>query len=300
MSASVAQDMRERVARIETTPAIPAVLVPLLKVLNRPAEDVDISEVVRLVSYDNSIAAQCMRMASSPLFGLAQQPKSVSSAVVSLGLHRVESILLTSCMGHAFPTKSWPLEPAAFWRHSLGCAMVCRRFSEQIGSSDTEKAYTAGLLHDIGIMANCVAFPGEFALVVEKAREAQQPLLEAELSVMGFTHCDTGQVLAERWGLAEEIFQVIAFHHDVQRASAARGLVAIVHLSDLLCRMRDLGYGYYECSKVDMIADPAWAILKQEHPELERVDLARFTFELDESVSEISEIVRIVLGSSFA
>ena len=78
----------------------------------------------------------------------------------------------------------------------------------------------------------------------------------------------------------------------------ARPLVALVHLSDLLCRMRGLGYGYYERQKVDLISDPAWAVLLKEHRELEGVDLARFTFELDESVAEIHTLVATVFGSA--
>jgi putative nucleotidyltransferase with HDIG domain len=296
MSAGTVLNIRERVSHIETTPAIPAVMVPLMKVLNQPSEEVDIDEVVRLVSYDNSIAAQCMRMANSPLFGLSQQPKSVSAAVVALGLHRVESILLTCCMGNAFPVKNWALDPLTFWRHSLGCAMVCRKFSEQIGSKDSEKAYVAGLLHDIGILANCIAFPGEFACALGRAHEEQLPLDDAEVATMGFSHCETGQALAEQWKLADEIIQVVAHHHDVARATSSRSLVALVHLGDLLCRMRDLGYGYYERTKVDMISDPAWAILKEENRGLDRLDIARFTFELDGAVGEISDLVSMILG----
>jgi hypothetical protein len=74
--------------------------------------------------------------------------------------------------------------------------------------------------------------------------------------------------------------------------------VALVHLSDLLCRMRGLGYGCYERHKVDLIADPAWAILLKEHRDLEGVDLVRFTFELDEAVEEIEALVATVFGSA--
>ncbi len=106
MNESVTATIRERVQRIEAMPAIPAVFLPLLRLLSNPSEDVAVDEVVRLVSYDNSIAAQCMRVASSPLFGLASSPKSIKSAVISLGLRRVETILLTCCLGQAFPRKN--------------------------------------------------------------------------------------------------------------------------------------------------------------------------------------------------
>jgi putative nucleotidyltransferase with HDIG domain len=300
MSASLNPNIRDCVARIKITPAIPAVLLPLLKLFNMPAEQADMDEIVRLVSYDNAIAAQCLRVAGSPLFGLTRPPRSISAAVVSLGLNRVKSIVVTCCMGQAFPVKRWALPPVVFWKHSLGCAMVCRKFSEKLASVDGEKAYVAGLLHDIGILVNCIAFPDQFETAIKRASEEQIPLERAERATMGFTHCQTGEVLSTQWGLADEIIEVVAHHHDSGYTGTAEGLVAIVHLSDLLCRMRDLGYGYYESQKVDMVHDPAWATLMKEHRDLDAMDLARFTFELDEAIGDIRELVSLVFGTAHA
>jgi putative nucleotidyltransferase with HDIG domain len=298
MTASVTASIRERVQRIETMPAIPAVFLPLLKMLSSSSEEVKVDEVVRLISYDNTIAAQCLRVASSPLFGLAQLPRSIKAAVISLGLRRVETILLTCCLGQAFPAEKWALDPDVFWRHSLGCALVCRKFSEKLTAMDTERAYMAGLLHDLGFMANCLVFSKEFAAATGHACREGVPLHQAELATMGFTHCETGTALAEKWKLGDDIVEVIAHHHAIEHSQKAQSLVAMVHLSDLLCRMRGLGYGYYERHKVDLIADPAWAVLLKEHRDLEGVDLARFTFELDESVEEVHALVATVFGSS--
>jgi putative nucleotidyltransferase with HDIG domain len=298
MTASFTETIRARVQGIETMPAIPAVFLPLLKLLSSSAEEAKVDEVVRLVSYDNTIAAQCLRVAGSPLFGQAQPPKSIKGAVISLGLRRVETILLTCCLGQAFPAKKWVLDPVVFWRHSLGCAMVCRKFSEKLAAADAEKAYMTGLLHDIGFMVNCMVFSKEFATAMERACREEIPLDEAERATMGFTHCETGQALAERWKLADDVIEVIAHHHAIERSEKAQPLVALVHLSDLLCRMRGLGYGYYERHKVDLIADPAWAILSKEYHDLEGMDLVRFTFELDEAVQEIHALVATVFGSA--
>jgi putative nucleotidyltransferase with HDIG domain len=297
MSASLNSSIRDRVARIKITPAIPAVLIPLLKLFNAPPEQADMDEIVRLVSYDNAIAAQCLRVAGSPLFGLTRPPQSISSALVSLGLNRVKSIVVTCCMGQAFPVKKWALPPVVFWKHSLGCAMVCRKFSEKLANADGEKAYVAGLLHDVGFLVNCIAFPDAFEAAIKRASKEQIPLDQAERATMGFTHCQAGESLAEQWGLAQEIQEVVAHHHDAEYAGTAQGLVAIVHLSDLLCRMRNLGYGYYERQKVDMAHDPAWAALAKEHRELDGIDLMRFTFELDEAIEDIRDLVSLVFGS---
>jgi putative nucleotidyltransferase with HDIG domain len=300
MTASITETIRERVQRIQTVPAIPAVFLPLLKSLSNPNGDVEVEEIVRLVSYDNTIAAQCLRAASSPVFGLARPPTSIKNAVMSLGLRRVETILLTCCLGQAFPAKQWALDPAIFWRHSLGCALVCRKFSEKLASVDKEKAYMAGLLHDLGFIVNCLSFPKEFAKAMQHGIREGIPLPVAEQAIMGFTHCDTGKALAEKWKLADDIIQVIAHHHAIEQSTESQSLVALVHLSDLLCRTCGLGYGYYERQRVDLVSDPAWEVLLQEHKELEGVDLVRFTFELDEAVGEIHELVSTVFGSTTA
>jgi len=300
MTTSFTAAIRERVQRIDSTPAMPAVFLPLLNLLSGSTDEVKVDEVVRLVSYDNTIAAQCLRVAGSPLFGLVQPPKSIKGAVISLGLRRVETILLTCCLGQAFPAGKWVLDPAVFWRHSLGCAMVCRKFSEKLAVADGENAYMAGLLHDIGFMVNCLVFSKEFAAAMEHAYQQEIPLHEAECATMGFTHCESGRALAEKWKLADDIIEVIAYHHAIAQSQKAQPLVALVHLSDLLCRMRGLGYGYYERHKVDLISDPAWAILLKEHRDLEGVDLVRFTFELDEAVEEIHALVSTVFGSARA
>jgi putative nucleotidyltransferase with HDIG domain len=297
MNASLDATIRKRVEGIDVMPSIPTVLLPLLKLIHMPVEEVPMEDIVTLVAYDNTIAAQCLRVAASPLFGVAEPPKTVSKAVMALGLKRVESILLTCCMGRALPVKKWVIDPTGFWRHSLGCAMVCRKFCEKLENADGEKAYTAGLLHDIGFLVNCIAFPNGFSSALALAKENQIPLDVAERTLMGFTHCESGQVLAGQWKLSEELRQAIAYHHAVYQAENAQALVAIVHLCDLLCRMRNLGYGYYERMKFDMVADPAWAIIMKEHRDLEYVDLAQFTFELDESLTEIGELVSTILAS---
>jgi HD-like signal output (HDOD) protein len=129
-----------------------------------------------------------------------------------------------------------------------------------------------------------------------RAVQEEVTLDAAELATMGFTHCDTGRALAEKWDLSHDLIEVIAHHHAIEQSQRAQPLVALVHLSDLLCRMRGLGYGYYERQRVDLISDPAWAVLLKAQPELGEMDLVRFSFELDEAVDEIHELVSAVLG----
>ena len=158
----------------------------------------------------------------------------------------------------------------------------------------------AGLLHDIGFLVNCLAFSEEFGTAIKHALQEQIPFDEAERATMGFTHCETGRALAEKWHLSDDIIQVIAHHHAPELSKTAQPLVALVHLSDLLCRVRGLGYGYYERHKVDLAHNPAWAILQNQQRDLEAVDLARFTFELDDAVEEVFDLVATIFGAAAA
>ncbi len=70
----------------------------------------------------------------------------------------------------------------------------------------------------------------------------------------------------------------------------------MVHLSDLLCRLRDLGYGYYEPRQIDFAHEPGWLYLAMQFPGLADLDMARFTFSLDDYAREVAELVATVFA----
>ena len=75
-------------------------------------------------------------------------------------------------------------------------------------------------------------------------------------------------------------------------------LVCLVHLGDLLCRVRNLGYGYNEILAVELAEDPAWKHLVPAYPAFAEVDLVRFTLDIDGSMEEIAALVDSVFAPS--
>jgi len=294
MTTGTLERFRSRITSIDSMPTIPVILRPLLHCLDQPVEQIDVARIVELISYDKSVAAQCVRMANSALFGRNKPVESVRTAVMNLGMWRIRDLLFSNSLSQVIPANRWIVDPSVFWRHSLGVALVSRKFAEILGYPDTEKAYLAGLLHDIGILVNSMVAPEEFRATFEKATREQIPLNEAESSTLGFTHCDSGRVLGEAWKITPDIIQAIELHHDIGDPERGGPLVAIVHLSDLLCRLRDLGYGYYEPRQIDFAHEPGWLYLVMQFPNLADLDLARFTFTLDEYAKEVRELVSTV------
>jgi HD-like signal output (HDOD) protein len=290
---STIEEIRPKIKALEAMPTLPTIVQPLISMLQMAPEQVNVDKVVGLVSYDSTIAAQCLRMANSPLFG-RQNTETVRSAILALGLKRIEAILLGCCLNRIVPRDKWALDAVAFWRHSLGCALVSSRMAKLIGYPDPEKAYLAGLLHDLGILVNTVTCTEEFRRCIQKARESHIALHRSEQEYLGFTHCQSGKILAEHWKFSADLTAVIEFHHNTESAPGAASLVALVYLSDLLCRLRDLGHGYYEAIGVDLAGEGAWATLVEHYPALANMDLARFTMDIDGAMEEITTVVDAV------
>ena len=284
----------QRLEGLEQMPSIPVVLGPILRYLEQPVEQMDLREVVDLISQDKSLAAQCLHMANSPLFGRTKDIASVRGAVVALGMQRMRDIALSCSVLKITPSGPTAIDPTIFWEHSMGCALLSRRFATRIGFKDTGKVYLAGLLHDIGVIVNLWILPKEFQAAMDLACSKRTPLFEAEKIIMGLTHCDSGRLLAEKWGLPPDITSVVTWHHDADKATCARALVALASLSDLLCRMGGLGHGVVEEREVDFLAHPAFAVLLEECPALQTFDWARFTFEQEGYLDEVHHLVSLL------
>ena len=297
MDATAKETLLKRLDGLRQLPTLPVVLAPLLRYLQQPLESLDVQKVTDLIAQDKSLSAQCLQMANSPLFGRWQKIESLRGAIIGLGFQRVSDIAMSCGVLNLVPGNHGGMDPVVFWEHSLGCALVSRHFARQIGFSDPGKAYLAGLLHDIGIIVNLWVLPQEFRSAFELAKAEAIPLNEAEQKVLGFTHCESGRLLAERWELPPDLIEVVALHHAPDQSVNHSGVVALVGLSDLLCRMSGLNCGYIEKRQVNLMDETGFALLAQQCPTLKQLDLARLTFELDSYMDEVHTLVRAIYRS---
>lgn len=298
MSMAVSNPLLEKIESARELPTIPAVLVPLLRYMEQPADTLDIHEVVKLISQDKSLAARCLQVANSPLFGVSHQVESIQSAVVALGLNRIQEIAISCSLLRLLPSASFGVNPSTLWAHSLACALVSREFASRIGFCDSAKAYAAGLLHDVGMVALLWVSPHDFRRSYEFASSCQIPLQEAEQKILGFTHSECGAVIARNWHLPPDLVEAISCHHAPTKAVSNPELTCIVSVSDLLCRLSGVGYGYTEHKQTSFDEDPGFSILAAHHRALQPFDLARFTFETEGLLEEVRSVVTRVYGGS--
>jgi HD-like signal output (HDOD) protein len=284
-----------RIATLDSISTAPAILQPLLAMMRTPVEDIPMEKVVELVSRDGAIAAQCLRVANSPLFGY-RTVETVRAAVMMLGIGRVRSIVFGLCMNNTIPPDKWVINQNAFWRHSLGCALLTQTMASKIGYPEPEKAYLAGLLHDIGFLVISVLENSKFRECLQDATIERCPLHVSEQRILGFTHEDAGNALCKHWGLSRELSDAAGSHHRLELMGTTSPLVCLVHLGDLLCRVRNLGYGYNEIMAVSFSQETAWAHLVTRYPALGDMDLFRFTLDVDASMDQIAGLVDSVFA----
>ena len=287
------QQFAAAIEQINSMPGVQAILQPLLSYLQQPFESQDMQRIVDLISHDNSLAAQCLHMANSPLFGRWQTITSVRGAVVALGLQRMREVAVSCCMLKLVPAEQGDSNPVVLWEHSLGCALLSRKLAKRIGVRDPEQMYLAGLLHDLGLMVNLQIAGDEFFSLLQRAQHEQRALHELEEEVWGCTHCDTGSMLARNWNLTPIVSDVVKYHHHLSQLSDYRSSVALVSICDLLCRANGLGYGYPEHLTLDANSDLLGA-MTEKWPLARSLNWLQISAELVSYLADVRKLVSVL------
>jgi len=293
-SAITPQVLAERVEQLSTMPSMGAILQPLLSYLQQPLEHQDMQRIVDLISHDNSLAAQCLHMANSPLYGRWQAITGLREDVVALGLQRMRDIALTCCVLKLFPAGEDASNPVVLWEHSLACALLARKIAKRVGVSDPDQAYLSGLLHDIGLIVNLRLFPEEFNRVRLTALQRNDSLYTVEEELWGCTHSDTGSMLATKWSLSPVVAEVIQYHHRLPKFSPHRPMVALVTLSDRVCRANDLGYGYSEGLTVTWEDNELLDVMRAEWPVARNLNWPQVLIDLKTYLNDVRKLVSVL------
>jgi len=100
------------------------------------------------------------------------------------------------------------------WRHSVrtGYMAALIASSQQSDQSLAWEAFVGGLLHDIGMLVFLTQQPQVFMAVVDLAQCRGQELGVVEKDFLGTTHAESGAKFLARWGVPDELLNIVAFH----------------------------------------------------------------------------------------
>ncbi len=287
--------LTQRIKHLGSLPAMPAVLSRLCETLSDTSNQIDIEKVVREISYDESLAAQCLRLANSALFRQRGEVSSVREAVLALGLWRIRDLAFSSSLPMMFANLKSAIGKEVFWRHALGTAQVAQGLGHELGAKGSEDIYLSGLLHDIGILVNGVLFADEFGDVLTEAMKRKVPIEDVEQNILGFSHAESGRILAELWRLPVELAEVIEYHSRPQDQKSPNDVTLIVQAADLACQKLGMGYGYEPPSDEAASLTRVWEPLCPRFPLARAFSEVTYTQLMTHLVSEADVLANHVL-----
>lgn len=236
-----ALSLEDVLADIRKLPSLPAVVNELIRALDN--ELTEIEQLAEGIAKDQSLAARALRVANSPFYGVQHKVASIHDAIVILGFRAVGSLVMAASVTNYFPTPSGGVfDPVTYWRHGIGVAICARALAREV-DLDAEAAFSAGLLHDIGVLMLLTTRPRPYAAVFERRRERDCGLADAEQEVLGFDHAQAGAALTARWRLPEAIVRAVALHHAPEPgrdAVATATLADVVYVANILAHALDL------------------------------------------------------------
>jgi HD-like signal output (HDOD) protein len=157
-----------------------------------------------------------------------------------LGTDIVESLILSESINRVIAQKLPEVTGfnlIDFKRHSFSTAIITRLLIKSLYGSDTERqdrAFTGGLLHDMGKLAAAAFFSQQFSAAIALAKKRQCHLAEVEMEMLGTTHAELGSYLAEWWTLPPFIVNAIHWHHEPAATPIEPIIVDAVHVANLL------------------------------------------------------------------
>jgi putative nucleotidyltransferase with HDIG domain len=253
-------DARKFIRSIDNLPTLPSVVARVSEIIDSPnASAADINKVIR---QDIALSARILKLVNSSFYGFPRRISSITHAVVILGFNTVRNVALSAFVLDAFGGKDLPFGHREFWIHSLGVGVSANAIAKSRGVEDAEDAFIAGLLHDVGKIVLHQFARNDFAKSLEKVKESDCLLVEAEREVLGMSHAEVGSMLLDAWHLPPRIVEAVSYHHTPDTAAQAKDLAAVVHMADIFTRALLVGNGGDR--GVPMASHQAWSTLKLE------------------------------------
>ncbi len=270
----------DAVAEQYKLPPLPVAVTQALRLIRQ--ELLDIREICRVLSADAALAGRILSLARSPIFGLRRLPNTLQQAVKVLGLQSLRRILVTAGAQTLYGGQSEAA--AAAWRHSLATALACQFLAKRGGSIESDQAFLAGLLHDVGALVMLHGNRAQFDKMWQRSRVKRGFSLDWEREFFPCDHAWIGASVLYRWHLDTAVVMAALSHHEGLGAQSPDALVALVKMGDWIANRIGAGFllepitptsemlAYYGCEteeKVQEISNHVLQIFDEERAALE-------------------------------
>ena len=192
-------------------PAPPQAALQIIRACAR--EEVTSSEISDIAATNPALTAELLRVANSPLYGIAREVNSINNAVSVLGLRAIRNLVLCISIHDAIDKEAIPnFDAETFWEDSLRRAIITKQISTLL-SQDADECFTSGLLQDFGLLILFYLHPEEAKQWKNLRSMSPDKRILAEQEIFSITHSEIGEKLIEFWELPSSLGEAIGLHH---------------------------------------------------------------------------------------
>jgi len=224
------------VTHIQNLPSLPNLYLEVMQELRSP--EASVAKVATVITKDLGMTTKILQLVNSAFFGMSRNVADPKQAVGLLGLETVGTLVLSTGIFSQFEDTEWKdFKLERLWNHSMTVGNLARSIAvaEKLSSQQSEEAFLAGMLHDVGILVLAANKPKEFQQVLALAPLRRITLWEAEREIFGSTHAEVGAYLLGLWGFTNPIVEALAFHHSLNVCpGSAFSCLTAVHVADAL------------------------------------------------------------------
>jgi putative nucleotidyltransferase with HDIG domain len=189
-------------------------------------------EIAEVIGHDPVLTARVLKAANSARYQRSHQINTVYDAVSTISDDDLRTLITTTTAIDAFSHIDTDLvDMDNFWNHSVCCGLAARILAEKCQLVECDRAFVAGILHDIGQLVIYHTVPALARQVLEKAGEPEEYRYRAEKEVIGITHAEVGAELLKVWGFPDYLVEVVNFHHEPDKARNYPIETSLVHIS---------------------------------------------------------------------
>lgn len=232
--------------QIQDMPMLNEVAHKLLTIVGDERHSV--KQLVEVIEQDVYIASRLLRIANSAAYNRGHEINSIQRAVLHLGESLVVGVAVGASTGELLtkPLVGYEGPEGALWKHCLQVAFASRALAIKNGKVEPDRAYTAGLLMDMGmaVMSDHIAKYADAIIQKIDTGETGMDFSNYERELIGVNHAEIGAELAERWNLPDELVAGIRYHHAPSTGPAEhRPMLYTLHIADMVTRMAGFGVG---------------------------------------------------------
>lgn len=211
-------------------------------------DQIDLIDLVSIINKGPAITARILRCANSAYYGQRGEISTVREAIIRvLGLGITRSLALAMALTNSFNIqKSAGFDAERYWFNAVTTASIAQGLAPflRIRIKPTPAtAYTAGLIHNIGLLALVHCFAEQMETIFSK-KDKNHPLSELIRDELSIDHHQASATLAQSWDLPEEIVQSMSSLNSNIALDENAPLVQLVWLSsqisdNLYCNQKD-------------------------------------------------------------